>query len=76
MFMCVAMSDTNIKHNNSVWTDTKGIAEHFNLKPATIRKQRSRQIKNQLPSHKIGGQVRYNVIECEKAVEATKNAYQ
>ena len=56
--------------------DTKGIAEHFNLKPATIRKQRSRQIKNQLPSHKIGGQVRYNVIECEKAVEATKNAYQ
>ena len=70
------MNDTNIKPNNSVWTDTKGIAEHFNLKPATIRKQRSRQIKNQLPSHKIGGQVRYNVIECEKAVEATKNAYQ
>ena len=69
------MNDTNIKPNNSVWTDTKGIAEHFNLKPATIRKQRSRQIKNQLPSHKIGGQIRYNVIECEKAVEANKNAY-
>jgi hypothetical protein len=62
MFMCVAMSDTNIKHNNSVWTDTKDIAEHFNLKPATIRKQRSRQIKNQLPSHKIGDHNRNRVV--------------
>ena len=59
-------SETN---NNSVWTDTKGIAKHFNLK------QRSKQVKNQLPFHKIGGQVRYNVIECEKEVEANKYAY-
>ena len=24
------------KNNTSVWTDTKGIAEHFDMKPASI----------------------------------------
>ena len=66
---------SNETNNNSVWTDTKGIAKNFNLNPATIRKQRSKQIKNQLPFHKIGGSIRYNVIECEKEVEAKKYAY-
>ena len=42
-------SETN---NNSVWTDTKGIAKHFKLKPATIRKKRSKQGKNQLTFQK------------------------
>ena len=27
------------KNNNSVWTDTRGIAEHFDMKPAAIIEQ-------------------------------------
>ena len=32
--------------NQTHWTDTKGIATHFNMKPGTIRKQRSKQTKH------------------------------
>lgn len=57
----------NIKQ--TLWTDTKGIANHFNLKPATIRKHRSNKTDNSLPFHKVGGNVRYNIIECEKFMD-------
>jgi len=42
---------------NKLWVDTKGIADHFDLKPSTLRKQRSKQTKNSLPYHLIGGNV-------------------
>tara|TARA_R110000751_G_scaffold141649_1_gene245155 strand:+ start:416 stop:604 length:189 start_codon:yes stop_codon:yes gene_type:complete len=57
------------KIKNNLWTDTKGIANHFNLKPATIRKHRSNKTDNSLPFHKVGGNVRYNIIECEKFMD-------
>ena len=68
------MSDT--KNNNSVWTDTNGIAEHFEMKPNTLRKQRTKQSPTTLPYHLIGGNVRYNILECEKFVEENKREYQ
>ena len=52
--------------NQTHWTDTKGIATHFNMKPGTIRKQRSKQTKHAFPYHKVGGCVRYSILECEK----------
>jgi len=61
--------------NNSVWTNTKGIAEHFNMKPNTLRKQRVKQSDTTLPYHKIGGSVRYNIMECEKHVEKNKREF-
>ena len=69
------MSNEPIINKKSVWTDTRGTAEHFNLKPTTIRKQRSRQVKNQLPFTRSEGRSDTNIIECEKSVEANKYAY-
>ena len=69
----VYMSETN---NNSVWTDTMGIAEHFQMKPNTLRKQRVKQSPTTLPFHEIGGNVRYNILECEKHVEKNKREFQ
>ena len=63
-------------NNNSVWTDTKGIAEHFSLKPNTLRKQRVQQSSTTLPHHQIGGSIRYNILECEKFVNDNKREYQ
>jgi len=63
------------KNNNSVWTDTRGIAEHFDMKPNTLRKQRVKQSPTTLPYHMIGGNVRYNIIECEKHVEENKREF-
>ena len=57
------------------WTDTKGIATHFNMKPGTIRKQRSKQTKNAFPYHKVGGCVRYSILECEKFMENNTKEY-
>mgnify|MGYP003123960641 CR=1 FL=1 len=57
------------------WTDTKGLAEHFNMKPGTIRKQRSKQVKNAFPFHKVGGCVRYSILECEKFMTDNKKEY-
>ena len=57
------------------WTDTLGLADHFNMKPGTIRKQRSLQIKNAFPFHKVGGCVRYSILECEKFMELNKKEY-
>ena len=62
-------------NNNSVWTDTRGIAQHFDMKPNTLRKQRVKQSSTTLPYHLIGGNVRYNIIECEKFVEKNKKDY-
>ena len=68
----------------SIWFDDglKGvynhaypILNHFNIKPATIRKHRSKQMKNTLPFHKVGGAIKYNIIECEKFMEQNRNAY-
>ena len=59
----------------SAWTDTKGIAEHFDMKPNTLRKQRVKQSPTTLPYHMIGGNVRYNIIECEKFVDKNKRDY-
>ena len=59
----------------STWTDTRGVADHFNIKPATIRKHRSKQMKNTLPFHKVGGAIKYNIVECEKFMERNKNAF-
>jgi|TARA_R100000093_G_scaffold16160_1_gene9207 hypothetical protein len=60
---------------STVWTDTNGIAEHFGMKPATLRKQRVRQSSTTLPYHLIGGNVRYNILECERSVEKNKRDY-
>ena len=57
------------------WTDTKGLADHFSMKPGTIRKHRSKQTKHAFPFHKVGGNVRYNLLECEKFMELNKKAY-
>ena len=57
------------------WTDTLGLADHFNMKPGTIRKQRSKQTKNAFPFHKVGGCVRYNLLECEKFMVENKKEY-
>lgn len=57
------------------WTDTKGIADHFQMKPGTIRKHRSKQTKHAFPFHKVGGNVRYNLLECEKFMEINKKEY-
>ena len=64
------------KNNNSVCTDTRGIVEHFEMKPNTLRKQRIKQSPTTLPYHLIGGNVRHNIIECEKFVEDNKKEYQ
>ena len=64
------------KNNNSVWIDTRGIAGHFEMKPNTLRNQRIKQSPTTLPYHLIGGNVRYNIIECEKFVENNKKEYQ
>lgn len=63
------------KNKNTVWTNTIGIAQHLNMNPATIRKQRSKQTKNQLPFHRVAGQIKYNIVECEKHMEKNKYAY-
>ena len=60
---------------NTIWTDTKGIAEHFDMKPNTLRKQRVKQSPTTLPYHMIGGNVRYNIIECENFVGKNKKDY-
>tara|TARA_R100001594_G_scaffold80985_1_gene115565 strand:- start:2056 stop:2256 length:201 start_codon:yes stop_codon:yes gene_type:complete len=60
---------------NKLWVDTKGIADHFSLKPGTVRKQRSKQTKNSLPYHLIGGNVRYNILECERVVNDNKKEF-
>ena len=72
LLYAVSMSE---KNNNSVWTDTRGIAEHFDMKPNTLRKQRVKQSPTTLPYHMIGGNVRYNIIECEKHVEENKREF-
>ena len=45
------------------------------MKPGTIRKQRSKQTKNAFPFHKVGGCVRYNLLECEKFMVENKKEY-
>ena len=66
----------NMSENlNTVWTDTRGIAEHFDMKPNTLRKQRVKQSPTTLPYLMIGGNVRYNIIECEKFVDKNKRDY-
>ena len=66
----------NVENKNPThWTDTLGLAQHFNMKPGTIRKQRSKQTKNVFPLHKVGGCVRYNLIECEKFMAMNKREY-
>ena len=67
--------DMSEKNNNSVWVDTRGIAEHFDMKPNTLRKQRVKQSPTTLPYHLIGGNVRYNILECEKHVGDNKKEF-
>ena len=43
--MTMSMSE---KNNNSVWTDTRGIAEHFDMKPNTLRKAACETISNNI----------------------------
>ena len=74
--MEVKIKNMNNKNNNSIWTDTKGIAEHFSMKPNTLRKQRVKQSPTTLPHHLIGGSIRYNIIECEKFVEDNRRDFQ
>ena len=62
-------------NDNSMWTDTHGIAKHFDMKANTLRKQRVKQSPTTLPFHMIGGNVRYNIIECEKFVDKNKRDY-
>ena len=69
--LCITVENKNPTH----WTDTLGLAQHFNMKPGTIRKQRSKQTKNAFPFHKVGGCVRYNLIECEKFMAMNKREY-
>ena len=69
------VDDMSEKNNNSVWVDTRGIAEHFDMKPNTLRKQRVKQSPTTLPYHLIGGNVRYNILECEKHVGDNKKEF-
>jgi hypothetical protein len=53
------------------WTGEKWVADYLNIKPNTVRKQRSVGI-NFVPYSKIGGSVRYNklrVIEWAESKE-------
>jgi len=45
------------------------------MKPNTLRKQRVKQSPTTLPYHLIGGNVRYNILECEKHVEENKREF-
>jgi len=60
---------------DTIWTDTHGIAKHFDMKANTLRKQRVKQSPTTLPYHMIGGNVRYNIIECEKFVGKNKKDF-
>ena len=67
--------DMSENKKDSVWTDTRGIAKYFDMKPNTLRKQRVKQSDTTLPYHLIGGNVRYNILKCEKHVEKNKKEF-
>jgi hypothetical protein len=53
------------------WTDEKWVAEFLNIKPNTLRKQRSVG-KNFVPYTKIGGSIRYNKLVVMNWLEKNK----
>ncbi len=62
--------DINIdKTNPENWTDEKGVAAYLNIKPNTLRKQRSVGV-NYVPYSKIGGSVRYNKLKVMEYAES------
>ena len=61
--------DINIDTTNPEnWTDEKWVAAYLNIKPNTLRKQRSRV--NYVPYSKIGGSVRYNKLKVMEYAES------
>ena len=58
--------DTSSPEN---WTDEKWVADYLQIKPNTLRKQRSVGI-NFIPYSKIGGSVRYNKLKVMELSEA------
>ena len=57
------ITETNIYTSSPEnWTDEKRVAEYLQIKPNTLRKQRSVGI-NFIPYSKIGGSVRYNKLK-------------
>ena len=62
--------DINIDTTNPEnWTDEKWVAAYLNIKPNTLRKQRSVGI-NYVPYSKIGGSVRYNKLKVMEYAES------
>ena len=62
--------DINIDTTNPEnWTDEKWVAAYLNIKPNTLRKQRSVGV-NYVPYSKIGGSVRYNKLKVMEYAES------
>jgi|TARA_Y100000592_G_C5311602_1_gene240415 hypothetical protein len=55
------------------WADEKWVALTLNIKPNTLRKQRSKNI-NFLPYYKFGGRIRYNKLEVYDAMKKRRRA--
>ena len=73
-FLCfqsdMKTKDINIDTTNPEnWTDEKWVAAYLNIKPNTLRKQRSVGI-NYVPYSKIGGSVRYNKLKVMEYAES------
>ena len=61
-----------IKDNDADnYADEKWVADLINVKPNTLRKQRSKGI-NFIPYYKLGGRVRYHKLEVHAAIEERK----
>ena len=77
-FLCfqsdMKTKDINIDTTNPEnWTDEKWVAAYLNIKPNTLRKQRSKNI-NFLPYYKFGGRIRYNKLEVYDAMKKRRRA--
>ena len=60
---------SQILNNPENWTDEKWVAAYLNIKPNTLRKQRSVGV-NYVPYSKIGGSVRYNKLKVMEYAES------
>ncbi len=54
-------------NHNELWLSTKQVAQKYNLKPDTLKKQR--YLKTGLPWRRIGKLVRYNDLSIKQYLE-------
>lgn len=66
---CMAKIKNPEMTNFENWTNEKWVAKYLNLKPNTLRKQRSVGV-NFIPYSKFGGAVRYNKLTVMEWAEA------